>query len=121
MAMTGGADRQFNYFSAKGGVGMHGGNQPSNEYDEEDVAQLEKEIENVMRRSNLGNSSLLHINASNYDDKNTVNMTVLNDSFAGEDRDKKHRRNIMSKTSMNAGGNNHRAQLSKAACSHPEN
>jgi len=43
---------------------MHGGNQPSNGYDEEDVAQLEREIENVMRRSNLGNSSLLHINGT---------------------------------------------------------
>ena len=53
MGMTvGPADQthQFNYFSAKTGAnGM--------DYDEEDVEQLEREIENVMRHSNLGHSS----------------------------------------------------------------
>lgn len=83
--MGGDQAHQFNYFSAKTGIhashGLMGMGANSNSYDEEDVEQLEREIENVMKRSNLANSSALYLNASAYDDQGTVNMTV-NDSFA---------------------------------------
>ena len=54
------------------------------EYDEEDVEQLEREIENVMRRSNLGNESGLLYGSGGItvDDTKTVNMTVINDSYS---------------------------------------
>lgn len=84
--MTVGGDQahQFNYFSAKTGIhashGMMGMGANSNSYDEEDVEQLEREIENVMKHSNLANNSALYLNSSAYDDHGTVNMTV-NDSY----------------------------------------
>jgi len=48
------------------------------EYGEEDVEQLEREIENVMRRSNMGGESGM----LGTDDARTVNMTVVHESFA---------------------------------------
>lgn len=54
------------------------------DYDEDDVEQLEREIENVMRRSNLGNESglLYGSGGGTVDDQKTVNMTVMHDSFS---------------------------------------